>query len=111
MATYFLIQSNYNYDVIIVDDSNDNTPNIIKKYVSDKLKLIIPKVRKGRSEARNIGIKASRGKYIAFLDSDDLWHPKKISIQIDIMIQKNYLFTHTSYYQFHKNKQISLLLF
>lgn len=59
-----------NYDVIIVDDSRDNTPNIIRKYVGEKIKLIIPEVRKGRSEARNIGIKASECDVVIILNAD-----------------------------------------
>jgi len=59
-----------NYDVIIVDDSNDNTPNIIKKYTGDKVKLIIPEKRSGRSEARNIGIKASVCDVVIILNAD-----------------------------------------
>lgn len=67
----YLINIDYeNYDIIIVDDSNDNTPNIIRKYVGNKLKLIIPEKRSGRSEARNIGIKASDCDVVIILNAD-----------------------------------------
>ena len=59
-----------NYDVIIVDDSIDNTPNIINKYIGDKVRLIKPVEKKGRSEARNIGIKASNCDILVILNAD-----------------------------------------
>lgn len=59
-----------NYEVLVVDDSNDSTPDIVRKYVSDKLTLIKPEERKGRSEARNIGIKASSGDVLVILNAD-----------------------------------------
>ena len=68
-----------NYDVIIVDDSNDNTTNIIKKYEGDKLKLIVPEIRTGRSEARNIGIKASSCDVVIILNADVHLPPNFIS--------------------------------
>ena len=86
---YLLSMKYDNYDVIIVDDSNDNTPNIIKKYASDKLKLIIPKVRKGRSEARNIGIKASECDAVVILNAD-VHLPKNFLNQIDALYKEGY---------------------
>lgn len=59
-----------NYDIIFVDDSKDNTTNIIRKYICDKLHLIIPDSRNGRSEARNIGIKASDCDVVIILNAD-----------------------------------------
>lgn len=66
-----LLSLNYdNYDIIIVDDSDDNTANIIKKFSSEKIKLIIPTSRRGRSEARNIGIQASNCDVVIILNAD-----------------------------------------
>ena len=61
-----------NYDIIFVDDSNDNTTNIIRKYICEKLHLIIPEMRRGRSEARNIGIEASECDVVIILNADVL---------------------------------------
>ncbi len=68
-----LLELNYtNYNIFIIDDSNDNTPNIIKKYVhkDKKVKLIRPNERRGRCEARNIGIKEADGEILIILNAD-----------------------------------------
>ena len=61
-----------NKEIIVVDDSIDNTPNIVKKYANKGVKLIKPKVRQGRCEARNIGIRSSLGDIIVILNADVL---------------------------------------
>jgi glycosyltransferase involved in cell wall biosynthesis len=69
-----LSQDFYNFELIVVDDgSEDNSPDIIASY-GDRIKVIRQK-NKGVSSARNRGIASSSGRYIAFLDSDDLWLP------------------------------------
>ncbi len=53
--------------------------------------------------SRNKAIKLSKGKYLAFIDSDDLWHPSKIKIQLNYMVKNKILITHTSYNIINKN--------
>jgi teichuronic acid biosynthesis glycosyltransferase TuaG len=76
------------WEAIVIDDhSDDNTPSIIKE-LSEKdprIKLIHNAKNMGVSQARNIGINASRGDYIAFLDSDDKWLPDKLAQQVEIL--------------------------
>lgn len=80
-------QTYKNYEVIVIDDgSTDDSCKIIEGHVID-LKLI-QKTNGGVSSARNVGIKAATGKYIAFLDSDDEWLPSKLLVQIT-QIEKN----------------------
>jgi glycosyltransferase involved in cell wall biosynthesis len=62
--------SNKNYEVIIVDDSDDNTVKVIKSFKSDKIQIIRPDERRGRCEARNIGIKESNGDILIILNAD-----------------------------------------
>lgn len=70
------------YELIIIDDgSTDNTMQILDRY-GDKI-VVLYQENKGVSAARNRGIAAASGQFIAFLDSDDIWLPKKLSIQID----------------------------
>lgn len=61
-----------NKEIIIVDDSTDNTPSIVRGYKDNGVSLIKPEVRKGRCEARNIGVKASVGDVIIILNADVL---------------------------------------
>ena len=82
-----LINLDYdNYDVLVVDDSTDSTPIIVRKYLDSKLKLILPDERKGRSEARNIGIKASDGDVVVILNAD-VHLPKDFIQRIDAHYQ------------------------
>lgn len=76
-------------EIIVVDDGSiDNTVDVIKNTISDNRVRIIRKANGGVSSARNTGIKASCSEWIALLDSDDVWLPKKIERQID-MINKH----------------------
>jgi len=91
-----LSQTLQDFELIIVDDgSEDDTPSLIKGFNCDKIRFIRQENR-GPASARNLGIKNSRGEYIAFLDSDDWWDKNKLAIQLEKM-QENpqYLISHT----------------
>ncbi len=77
-----LSQKFTDYEIIVVDDgSNDTTAALLSTY-GDRI-AIIRQVNKGVSAARNAGILIAKGNYIAFLDSDDMWLPEKLSCQVD----------------------------
>jgi teichuronic acid biosynthesis glycosyltransferase TuaG len=93
-------QSYKNFEVIIVYDQKDSGDfNYIKHLInSDKrFKIINNKNNFGVSHSRNNGIQKAKGKYIAFLDADDLWKKNKLKLQYNFMKKKKLLFTHTSY--------------
>ena len=93
--------------IVIYDDQDLNDLKKIKSLTKyKKIKLIVNKKNLGAGLSRNIGIKKSRGKYIAFLDSDDLWLKNKLKIQIQLMEKYNYKLTHTDYYIIDKNDYI-----
>ena len=71
------------YEIILVDDgSTDNTKEIAEKYEGVRS---IYQDHSGISKARNTGVKAARGKWIAFLDSDDLWEKDKLQKQVEYL--------------------------
>lgn len=84
-----VLKQTYNdYELIIIDDgSTDKTAEIIKKYKDERIKYYFQK-NKGIGAARNAAIEKSSGEYIAFLDHDDLWFPKKLEKQMFLFESK-----------------------
>jgi glycosyltransferase involved in cell wall biosynthesis len=79
-----LAQTYRNYEIIVVDDgSTDNTRDRLAPYM-DRIRYVFQD-NQGLSAARNTGIREARGELIALLDSDDLWHPRKLEIQADYL--------------------------
>src|SRR5210317_1951921 len=77
-----LAQDFKDYELIVVDDgSTDNTREILGRYGRDI--VVLAQSNQGVSAARNRGIAACTGKFVAFLDSDDLWLPQKLSRQVN----------------------------
>ena len=74
---------------MVDDGSTDNTENEIIKIKDERVKYIKLPENKGASNARNIGIKNSTGKYISFQDSDDKFYPQKLERQLNNIINKN----------------------
>ena len=93
-----LSQTYTDYELILVNDGSvDNSAGIIKGYLGDRVKLIDNTGRRGAAGARNTGISASSGQYIAFLDADDLWDPDKLQKQVRFMSEKEAAFSFTGY--------------
>ena len=93
-------QTYKNWEMIIVDDcSEDNSKEIISELsTKDKrIKPIFLEKNVGAAEARNTAIRQSKGKYVAFLDSDDLWEPQKLEIQISFMEKEDIAFSFSTY--------------
>ena len=77
-------QTYKNYEIIVIDDgSTDNTQEVIKSY-ENKITYIC-KENEGTAKSRNLGLKIAKGKYVAFLDSDDLWMPQKLELQVTLL--------------------------
>lgn len=95
------------YEIIIVNDGAiENIDDLVEKY-QDKI-IYIKQENRGAANARNNGIKHSSGDYIAFLDSDDLWLPDKLKIQLNYMKEKNINWSHGPYKVFDDKSHIIL---
>lgn len=95
-----LSQTYSDWEMIIVDDcSNDKSVEIAKSFAEQdsRIKLIQLNENSGSAVARNKAIEAARGRYIAFLDSDDLWLPHKLEKQIAFMQDNGYAITYADY--------------
>ena len=94
-----LAQSYSNWELIIVDDcSTDNTDEVIEDYISDdRIKYIKNDKNSGAAISRNRALREAKGKWIAFLDSDDLWEAQKLEKQITFMENYKYRFSYTNY--------------
>ncbi|PAT01100.1 glycosyl transferase [Candidatus Izimaplasma bacterium ZiA1] len=98
-------QSYKNWELIIVDDkSTDDSRSIILDNAKkdSRIKYIFLSLNSGAAVARNKGIEIASGKFIAFLDSDDLWHKEKLTRQLNFMSSYNYMFSCTSYSQINE---------
>ncbi|MBE6548115.1 MAG: glycosyltransferase family 2 protein [Ruminococcaceae bacterium] len=92
-------QTYKNWELIIVDDcSTDNSTEIIENYGDDRIVLLRNEKNSGAAITRNNGIDIAKGRWIAFLDSDDLWHPEKLEKQLKFMSEKQCAFSFTHYY-------------
>ena len=98
-------QTHRNWELIIVDDcSSDNTDEVVADYLNDdRIKYIKNEKNSGAAISRNRALREAKGKWIAFLDSDDLWLPEKLERQICFMEKNGYHFSYTNYEEIDEN--------
>ena len=98
-------QTYQNWEMIIVDDcSTDDTDSVVDRYLIDeRIKYIKNEKNSGAALSRNRAIREAKGKWIAFIDSDDLWHPEKLEKQIHFMEKNGYYFSYTNYEEIDEN--------
>lgn len=93
-------QTYQNWEIIFVDDcSTDGTLKLVKELAErdSRIKVFQNEFQCGAAVTRNIAYQKAKGRWIAFLDSDDLWEPEKLERQIAFMEQYEYAFTYTNY--------------
>jgi teichuronic acid biosynthesis glycosyltransferase TuaG len=107
-----LNQTFQNFEIIMVYDDKDKSElELLEKFKNKdkRIKIIVNQENLGVGESRNKALKIANGKFIAFLDADDIWHPLKLSTQIEFMINNNFSITHTSYNIINeKNKKVGI---
>lgn len=104
-----LRQTYCNFELIIVDDSStDSSVDVIKKYIDPRIKLFVNSSNRGAAFSRNRALMVSKGEWIAFLDSDDIWEPEKLEKQIKFMERTKCWFSYTDYREFIDNANDSI---
>lgn len=99
-----LNQTYENFEMLIVDDlSTDKSVEIVQNFSDKRIVLLQNSKNSGAAESRNNALRNAKGKWIAFLDSDDLWTPTKLEEQIFFMVQNNYHFSFTNYVEVDQN--------
>ena len=94
--------------MLIQDDcSKDNTLKVIKPFIDEdkRIKYECNLQNLGAAITRNNALKRAKGKWIAFLDSDDLWEPTKLEKQLMFMVENGYKFSYTSYQEINEKSQ------
>lgn len=98
--TSVLNQTYEDWELLIVDDcSTDNSAEIIKSFCDgdDRIKLFVNEQNQGAASSRNWALREATGKWIAFLDSDDIWLAEKLQKQLEFMCANGYQFSYTAY--------------
>lgn len=91
-------QTHKNIEIILINDGSSEDTTQIKNIISSDNRIkLFEQENKGQAKARNFAIQKASGTYIAFLDSDDLFEPDKIEIQLQFMLETGYVISHTSY--------------
>ncbi len=93
-----LAQTYTNWEMIIVDDcSTDNTDEIVAGFADPRIRYLKNEKNSGAAFSRNRALREARGRWVAFLDSDDLWAPDKLEKQLRFMEENGYRFSYTKY--------------
>lgn len=98
--TSVLEQTYKNFEYLLIDDcSSDESRNILADYAEtdERIKVIKQATNQGAAVARNAGLEAAKGQYIAFIDSDDQWLPDKLAKQLDFMTTRQSAFSYTAF--------------
>ena len=101
-----LNQTFKDFEIIVINDgSTDNSADVLRPYINSGKIIYLEQDNSGPTMARNRGIETSRGKYIAFLDNDDLWMPTKLEKQVDFLNRnEDYGMAYTDAYEFRGSK-------
>lgn len=103
-----LAQTYENFELLVIDDcSSDGSAAILEEYAKkdSRIRLFRNERNRGAAYTRNVGLREARGKWIAFLDSDDVWLEEKLEKQVAFMQENGYAFTYTYYSRMDEDSQ------
>lgn len=101
-----LAQTYSDWELLIIDDaSTDETDKVVTEYQDERIHYIKNEKNAGAAVSRNRALREAKGKWIAFLDSDDLWKPEKLEKQIAFMKQNHCHFSYTNYCEIDEKSQ------
>lgn len=99
-------QTYENWELIIVDDcSTDDTEAVVADFLDDRIIFLKNDINSGAAVSRNRALSEAKGRWIAFLDSDDLWLPEKLEKQIAFMKDNEYAFSYTNYVEINEDSE------
>lgn len=91
-------QTYENWELLFVDDcSTDKSVELVRSFGDERIRILQNEVNSGAAVSRNFALREARGKWMAFLDSDDIWEPYKLERQLKFMVENGYSFTYTYY--------------
>lgn len=105
-----LSQTYPNWEMIIVDDcSSDSTNEIMKPLLAadKRIKYVKNERNSGAAISRNKALRMAQGKWVAFLDSDDLWLPEKLELQLKFMVENGWHFSYHGYGEINEKSQLT----
>lgn len=101
-------QTYTNWEILVQDDcSTDNTKMVVEALmeIESRIKYASNYKNCGAALTRNNALQRADGKWIAFLDSDDLWEPEKLEKQLNFMVENGYIFSYTGYQEIDENSR------
>lgn len=105
-----LAQTFQRFEIIVVDDrSRDKTADVVEAAarVEPRIRLIrLEKNFGGPAGPRNVGVQQARGQWVAFLDADDIWHPDKLRVQLELVARTGHKFCSSKMLDFHDEREL-----
>ena len=100
-----LKQTYTNWELLVVDDaSTDQTAAVVISFHDPRIKYLKMETNSGAALCRNRALSEAKGHWVAFLDSDDTWHPEKLEKQIAFMENNHFFFSYTEYTEYSEEK-------
>lgn len=101
-----LAQTYTNWELLIVDDSStDDTDVVVAQFSNSRIRYLKNEKNSGAAVSRNWALREAKGRWIAFLDSDDLWHPEKLEKQLAFMEKNDCSFSYTAYVEIDEDSE------